>query len=249
VPGKSRVAEFFVKSIVVAALMTAWLAIAQGVPAHLAAALDNPLRSAEDRAADAARKPAETMAFAGVQPGLRIAELLPGQGYYTRLLSKAVGPTGRVITIPWREFATGASRSLANDPRYGNIDIFEENLLGFRPKEPLDMVFTTQNYHDFASPQRAQVNQVLFKALKPGGIYFVLDHSGAPRSGYASLPLHRIDEALIKREIEAAGFKLEAESDLLRNPADDRRSNVFSPAIRGKTDQFLMRFRKPNPSP
>lgn len=234
------------QSIVAAVLAALVLAPVQTSPAHLAAAVANPLRSAEDRAADAARKPAETMAFAGVEPGMRIAELLPGQGYYTRLLSKAVGPTGTVIVIPWREFATGASRAMASDPRYGNIEMFEENLLGFRPKEPLDMVFTTQNYHDFASPQRAQVNQVLFRALKPGGIYFVLDHSGAPRSGYASLPLHRIDEALIKREVEAAGFRLEATSDILRNPADDRRTNVFAPAIRGKTDQFLMRFRKPS---
>ena len=233
------------KSIVAAAILTVLLTLAQPTPDHIAAAVDNPLRPAEDRAADPARKPAQTMTFAGVAPGMRVAELLPGQGYYTRLLSKAVGPTGKVIVIPWREFATGQSRAMANDPRYGNIEIFEENLLGFRPAEPLDMVFTTQNYHDFASPQRAQVNQVLFRALKPGGVYFILDHSGAPRSGYASLPLHRIDEALIRREVEAAGFKLEAQSDLLRNPGDDRRTNVFSPAIRGKTDQFLMRFRKP----
>lgn len=206
------------------------------------AAADRP---AADRAQDAARKPAETLAFAGVEPGMRIAELLPGGGYYTRILSRAVGPKGRVFTIPWGEFQAGRSRALALDPAYGNISLFAENLLAFRPTEPLDMVFTTQNYHDFASPQRGQINQVLFRALKSGGVYFILDHAAKPGSGYAALPLHRIDEALVRREVEAAGFRYVGTSEILRNPADDRTRNVFDPAIRGHTDQFLMKFVKP----
>jgi len=224
---------------------TALLLLAQDAPSPILSAVADPLRPASDRATDADRKPAEILAFAGVKPGMRIAELLPGEGYFTRILSRAVGPAGRVITIPWSEFQTGASRGLSRDPRYGNIEIFEENLLAFRPVQPVDMIFTTQNYHDFQSPQRAQINQVLFRALKPGGLYVILDHSGAPGSAYRSLPLHRIDEALLRREVEAAGFVFAGSSDILRNPADDRRTNVFSPAIRGKTDQFLYKFVKP----
>jgi predicted methyltransferase len=218
-----------------------------GAPAGIGVgqALSDPLRLPAQVASDASRKPAETLAFAGVKPGMRIAELLPGEGYFTRILSRAVGPEGRIIAIPWREFASGASRALAADARYGNIEVFDENLLGFRPSKPLDMVFTTQNYHDFETPHRAGVNQVIFRALKPGGVYFILDHSGAPGSGYNSLRLHRIDEALVRKEVEAAGFVFAGSSDILRNPADDRKTNVFSPAIRGRTDQFLMKFVKP----
>lgn len=211
----------------------------------VAALLADPLRTEADRAADAARKPAETLAFTGVAEGWKVAELLPGGGYYSRLLSRAVGPAGKVYLIPWGEPQTGRSRTLAADPRFGNLVYFGENLLAFRPAQPLDLVFTTQNYHDFASPQRAQINQVVFRALRPGGVYFILDHAGKTGSGYASLPLHRIDEALVIKEVTAAGFVLAGESQALRNPADDRTKNVFDPAIRGHTDQFMLKFVRP----
>ena len=220
-------------------------ALAQAPPSHIAAAVGDPARPAAQRASDAARKPAETMAFAGVAPGMRVAEIFPGEGYYTRLLARAVGPTGRVYVIPWSEPNTGGSRQLAQSPVYGNITGFFENLLAFRPSPPVDMVWTTQNYHDIATPQRAQVNQVLFRALKPGGTYFILDHAAVDGSGYASLPLHRIDVALLKKEVTAAGFVLVAESNLLRNPADSRLTSAFAPSIRGRTDQFLLKFVKP----
>jgi predicted methyltransferase len=215
----------------------------------LAALLADPARTEADRAADGARKPAETLALAGVAEGWKVAELFPGGGYYSRLLSRAVGPAGRVTLIPWGEPQTGRSRTLAADPRFANVTVFEESLLAFRPAEPLDLVFTIQNYHDIASPQRAQANQVVFRALKPGGVYLVGDHAARAGSGYRDLPLHRIDEAVVVREVTAAGFVLAGESQALRNGADDRTKNVFDPAIRGRTDQFLLRFVKPPVSP
>jgi predicted methyltransferase len=212
----------------------------------VAAAVADPLRTDADRAADALRKPAETLSFVGVAEGWTVAELFPGGGYYSRLLSRAVGPKGTVYLIPWGEPQTGRSRTLAADRRFGNLVLFEENLLAFRPKAPLDLVFTSQNYHDIGSPQRAQANQVVFRALKPGGVYFIVDHAAKAGSGYAGLPLHRIDEALVKKEVLAAGFVLAGESQALRNPADDRTRNVFDPAIRGRTDQFMLKFVKPS---
>lgn len=238
-------------SVLAAALLAlaAGAAVAQPQAPHLAAAVADPARPQAHRANDAKRKPAETLAFAGVAPGMRIAEIFPGEGYYTRMLSRAVGPTGRIYVIPWSEPNTGGSRQLALSPVYGNITGFFENLLAFRPVPPVDMIWTTQNYHDIASPQRAQVNQVLFRALKPGGTYFILDHAAVDGSGYASLPLHRIDVALVKKEVAQAGFVFVAESDLLRNPADDRRRSAFDASVRGQTDQFLLKFLKPAPGP
>jgi predicted methyltransferase len=226
-----------------AASFLATPALAQADP--IAAALADPLRPAEDLAADARRKPAETLRFSGVARGMQVAEPFPGGGYFSRLLARVVGPGGHLWLIPWGEPQSGRSKALAADPRYGNVGYFGENLLAFRPPRPLDMVFTVQNYHDVTSPQRPQMNQVLFKALRPGGVYLIVDHAALAGSGYSSLPLHRIDEAIVKKEVEAAGFRFAADSQALRNPADDRRTNVFSPAIRGRTDQFILKFVRP----
>jgi len=226
-----------------ASLMSAGGARAQGDP--IASAIADPLRPDADRAADARRKPAETLAFAQVRPGMKVAELFPGGGYFSRMLSRVVGKDGHVWLVPWQEPQSGRTRRLAADPSYGNFTFVEGNLLGFRPGEPLDLVFTVQNYHDITSPQRAQVNQLIYRWLRPGGAYVILDHAAVDGSGYATLPLHRIDEALVKKEVTAAGFKLAGESQALRNRDDDRKTNVFDPAIRGRTDQFMLRFVKP----
>ena len=226
-----------------ASLMSAGGARAQGDP--IASAIADPLRPDADRAADARRKPAETLAFAQVRPGMKVAELFPGGGYFSRMLSRVVGKEGHVWLVPWQEPQSGRSRNLAADPAYGNFTYVDGNLFGFRPGEPLDLVFTVQNYHDIASPQRAQVNQLIFRWLRAGGAFVVIDHAAIDGSGYATLPLHRIDEALVKKELTAAGFVLAGESQALRNAADDRERNVFDPAIRGRTDQFMLRFVKP----
>lgn len=208
-------------------------------------AISDPARPAQDRLADAARKPAQTLALAGVSPGEKVVELFPGGGYFSRLLSKTVGPTGKVWLLPWQEPQTGRSRNLAADPAYGNIAFYGESPIGFKPPEALDLIFTVQNYHDIEGPQRAQINQLAFRWLKSGGVYFIVDHSAVDGSGYSGLILHRIDRALVIKEVTAAGFKLAGESQALRNPGDDRLTNVFNPSIRGKTDQFMLKFVKP----
>jgi predicted methyltransferase len=235
------------KTPLIAALifaLAAGSAMAQTPSAAITAAVADAGRPDKDRARDAKRKPAETLAFAGVAPGQTVAELLPGDGYFTRIISKTVGPKGHVITIPWNEFQTGMTEDLALNG-YPNITVFREDMLGFRPNPLIDVYFTTQNYHDISPVQRGQVNQVIFKALKPGGVYFILDHAAKVHAGYGAERLHRIDEDIVKQEVLRAGFVLAGESDILRNPADDRSLLVFNPAIRGNTDQFLLKFVKP----
>lgn len=215
------------------------------VPGPILAAVADAGRPEADVAADARRHPAETVAFADVRPGMKVAELFPGGGYFSRILAKTVGREGRLYLIPWMEPQTGRSRALAANPVYGNITFVDGGLIGFRPGEPLDMVFTVQNYHDIGTPQRGQANQVVFKSLKRGGVYFIVDHAAKAGSGYAGIPLHRIDEALVRKEVEAAGFVFAGASPVLRNPADDLSKNVFNPEVRGTTDQFALRFVKP----
>jgi predicted methyltransferase len=229
-------------------------AVAATVPPNIAAAVANPNRPAADRDRDAARKPAEVLSFAGVKPGEQVLELIPGGGYYTRILSGAVGPKGHVTEgLP---NLTGAadvaqkSNGVAADPNFSNVTEAKFTTADLAKLGPVDMVWTSQNYHDL---HLARFNldvvgfdKAVFAALKPGGIFFIEDHAAKDGSGLdAPDKLHRIDEAVVKQEVESAGFKLVGESDLLRNPADDRTLLVFNPAIRGHTDQFLLKFQKP----
>lgn len=215
------------------------------VPAHIAAAVADAGRPGVDVYRDDRRKPAETVAFARVRPGQTIAEMIPGTGYYTRILSKAVGPKGRIYTLPFSEPRAPASRALAADPAYGNITLAAGTPLNLGIAEKVDMVWTSQNYHDIRAG-RAQLNKAVFDALKPGGTYLVIDHSAvAGADEGVLLSLHRIDEAVVKREVLAAGFVLEAESQLLRNPADARKTQVFDREANRNTDQFVLKFRKP----
>jgi predicted methyltransferase len=235
-------------------LSSASLAFA-AVPAPLAAALADSARPATDVARDAARHPGEILSFAGVRPGDRVADFMMGSGYFTRILSAAVGPKGRVYGYQSAEFiayraAYGAEQAaVAAD--YRNVTLIAQPLSAAGLPEGLDLVLTVQNYHDmhlkaFPAGTAGSVNQQVFKALKPGGIYLVIDHAaaaGAPLSVADSL--HRIDAAIVKQEVEAAGFKLVGEDKTLALAADDHSLNVFLPAIRGKTDQFILKFQKP----
>jgi predicted methyltransferase len=210
--------------------------------------LADSIRPEADRARDADRKPAELVAFAGVKPGDKVAELAPGGGYFTRILSGVVGPEGRVYAM-----ASRASPALEELARARPNVVVTVGTPGTIPApEPVDVVWTTLNYHDFKNNMvgdrdgAAAINAAAFQALKPGGLYLVVDHDTAAGAGASQTStLHRIESALVRREVEAAGFRLDAESNLLRHPADDHTIKVVETGIRGKTDQFVLRFRKP----
>ena len=240
----------------VALVLTAAPAAIAATPANVAAAVADPARPADDTKRDADRKPAEMLAFTGVKPGDKVADIIPGGGYFSRLFSAAVGPKGAVYGYMPTEFAKFSKTPLpANgshpDATRPNVTFLTGPMNAFATPEKLDIAWTSQNYHDlhddFAAPSDlAIINKAVFAALKPGGVYIVLDHSAADGSGLAATnTLHRIDAAQVKKEVEAAGFKYEGESNVLRTPADPRTANVFDASIRGHTDQFIYKFRKP----
>jgi len=231
-------------------------ASAADIPGYISAAVNNPDRPAADKARDALRKPGEMMAFAGIHPGQKVIELIPGPGFYfTKVLANVVGPTGHVYAAsPGPSVNAGSDTlppksSLTTDPAFANVS---DAVLpsGLPAVAPVDVVWTAQNYHDFHLTRLhldvPATDRLIFSLLKPGGEFLVIDHSAVAGSGL-DVPdkLHRINEDIVKQEVEAAGFVLEGESDLLRNPADPRTALVFDPSIRGHTDQFVLRFRKP----
>lgn len=218
---------------------------------HILMAIADPRRPEADTARDALRHPADILAFAQVRAGQRIADVGPGGGYYTRLFAVAVGETGRVYGIDRPNAEGRPPRAiLAVAPQYQNVEVVQQGYQGWRVSEPLDTIFISQIYHDFHLPALnldvAQINRDMFAALRPGGTLIVIDHAAHDGSDLSVTDtLHRIDQATLVRELEAAGFRLEAESQVLRNPADDRSLRVFEGDIRGRTDQFVLRFRKP----
>jgi predicted methyltransferase len=228
------------------------------IPANISAAVADGSRPDADKQRDADRKPAETLVFAGVKRGESVAELLPGGGYFTRILSKAVGPQGKVLAVvPPRPANAPADRpdpavrlaGLTGDAGYANVTVLQQPLATVSVPAPVDLVFTAQNYHDLHNVPSLDVavfNKSVFEALKPGGYYVVLDHSAEAGSEVRDTStLHRIDEATVKKEVMAAGFEFAGGSNILANAADPRTAKVFDPAIRGKTDQFILKFRKP----
>jgi predicted methyltransferase len=228
---------------------------AAAVPGYLTAALGDKARPPADSSRDVARKPAELLAFAEVKPGQKVADFMMGGGYFTRILSAAVGPTGKVYAYQSSEFikfraAYGAEQSAVVGD-YKNVVPLTGPLASAGLPDGLDLVMTVQNYHDmhlkpFPAETADTVNKQVFKALRPGGIYLVVDHAALPGAPLeTSDKLHRIDEAVVKKEVEAAGFQLVSEEKLLANPADPHTALVFDPSIRGKTDQFVLKFRKP----
>jgi predicted methyltransferase len=208
-----------------------------------------------DALTDPAMKREEVIAFIGVKPGDRVADIIAGR--FIRALSAAVGPKGKVYAVQADEIVKAhpevppALKKITDQPAYANVEVIVApiNALGLPGK--LDAVVIRQNYHDlhdkFMGPADVPAfNRAVFAALKPGGVYVVLDHAAQAGSGLRNTEdLHRIDPATVKAEVIAAGFKLDGESAILANPADDHTKMVFNPAIRGKTDQFLFRFRKP----
>jgi predicted methyltransferase len=232
-------------------LASAGPALAQ-IPDYIVKAVADPGR-AQDAKNDDRRKAAEIVAFCGAKPGDKVLELIPGGGYFTRVFSKVVGSRGSVYAVQPVEYDEKADKieALAKDKDYGNIALLMQPAAKLTAPQPVDIVFTSQNYHDypdkFMGPtDPAILNAAVFAVLKPGGVYVIVDHSAEPGSGLRDTDtLHRIDEVAVKQQVVAAGFEYVGESDVLRNKSDDRTTNVFSPAIRGRTDQFVYKFRKP----
>jgi predicted methyltransferase len=225
---------------------------APSIPAYISAAVADSARPAEDKQRDADRKPAETLAFAGVKPGETVIEIAPGKGYYTRLLSAIVGPQGKVYAVtspPKPDKPAPPVQAIAADPHYSNVAVIMQPIKEIKLPEGVDLVWTSQNYHDFHNipdVDVATINRDTFAALKSGGTYFVLDHAAeAGSEARDTNTLHRIDEETVKKEVTAAGFKLVGESSILRNKSDPHTAKVFDPEIRGHTDQFVLKFKKP----
>jgi predicted methyltransferase len=227
-------------------------------PSYVAKALADPRRPSEDVARDPARKPAEVIAFARLKPGDQVADVYVGGGYYSRILSAVVGPTGHVYGIIPAEMARNCAPSefagghvLEHDARYRNVSVMVQPAVGFAAPKPLDAIVSSQNYHDLYDgfmehADVAAIDSAFFRALKPGGVLLVVDHVAEAGSGIRDTETrHRIDPSRIRRDLEAAGFAFDGESDVLRNLADDHSLRVFDPKIRGRTDQVVLRFRKP----
>jgi predicted methyltransferase len=245
------------KLIFTAAALAAGLSVsclAADVPAAVSAAVADSARPAADTVRDANRKPAETLAFADIKPGSEIAELMPGGGYFTRLLSVATGPSGHVYALapPPRPNGPNPMPAIAADAHYGNITLlplsYTAHALGL--PEPVDVVWTSDNYHDMHndldSAGMQDFDRHVLEALKPGGMFIVVDHAAAPGRGASDThTLHRIDVETVKTEVTAAGFKLAGSSDVLHNPNDPHTARIFDPSIRGRTDQFILKFVKP----
>jgi predicted methyltransferase len=217
---------------------------------HIVAALADPRRPETDRERDALRRPAEVLAFAGVREGWRVADVGPGGGYYSRLLAVAAGDAGRLYAVDRAGTAERPRPMTAIAPTYSNITHLTDGYAAWNAGEPLDAIFISQIYHDFYLPafnfDVPAANRAMFNALKPGGALIIVDHAAVAGSDISvTNTLHRIDQARVVSDLQAAGFVLEAESDVLRHPEDDRTLRVFESDVRGRTDQFVLRFRRP----
>ena len=241
---------------VLAAAAAAAVAVAQPPSPAVRAAVDDAARPAGDRERDAARHPAEVVAFARVGPGQTVVDFIPGGGYFTRIFAKAVEPGGRVYAVVpellAKAYPPAVENAKAAAAGHPNVEVrVASTLVPPQGDGRVDLVWTAQNYHDlFNGPQGevavAPINAAIFKALKPGGLYVIEDHAAAAGSGARDTnTLHRVDPALVRRQVEAAGFRFDGETRVLANPADDHTKKVFDPAVRGHTDQFVFRFRKP----
>ncbi|HEY8076212.1 MAG TPA: SAM-dependent methyltransferase [Labilithrix sp.] len=234
------------------------------VPASIKAIVDAPDRDEADKKLDAGRKPGETLAFFGVKPGMKVAEIGSSTGYTSELLARAVGESGTVYGInnAWvmEKFAKEPWTARLKKPVMKNtVGVVREIDDPLPPEaKDLDAVFVVLLYHDFfwlagkgadGKVDRAKMNAAVFAALKPGGVYAVIDHSGRPGTGSTEVKtIHRIEEKVVREEIEKAGFKLAADADFLRNPQDPRDWNTapFAAAEkRGTSDRFVLKYVKP----
>lgn len=220
-------------------------------PAHIRAAVESPSRSEEHRERDAARKPAEVLKLAGIEEGDHVVEFAAFGQYYTTMLVEAVGPNGRVdmYDLPYtEEFAGEASRAF--DAAHDNAAYHQQDYNDVEFPQDVDAVLNVLYYHDLQPNEidTARLNEKLYEALEPGGAYLIIDHKAEDGSGWRDAgTIHRMGVETIIDEVTAAGFVLEADSDLLAHPEDDRTQMVFTPGTRGATDRAVLLFRKPAP--
>jgi predicted methyltransferase len=226
--------------------------------AALAAAVADSSRPHSDTARDADRKPEQTLAFSGIKPGDRVADYVADAGYFTRLFANVVGSKGHVYAVEptaffkFQHFVKAVADLQGYAVTHPNITVTAAAALeGLKFPERLDLFWISQNYHDlhdeFMGPvDTVAFNRAVYSALKPGGVYVILDHSAAPGApANVTETLHRIEASTVRREVEAAGFRFDSESSMLANAADPRTAKVFDQTIRGHTDQFILKFRKP----
>jgi predicted methyltransferase len=246
----------------IAALSTSTAGIAEhgiAVPPAISAAVADSHRPAEQTKLDAQRKPTQMIAFAGVKTGDQVADFMPGNAYFSRILSKIVGPAGKVYAFtPGEQIKNcepseiAGSHAIEHDPVYLNVVQLTGPVNAFSLPRKVDVIWIAQNYHDlhnsFLGPADIKlVNKAFFDALKPGGVLIIIDHAAVPGSGLRDTEtLHRIDPRSVRRELEAGGFVFVAQIDDLRNLNDNHARSVFDPVIRGKTDQFVYKFGKPD---
>ena len=220
-------------------------------------AVDDPARPAAFKTADKFRKPAETLQFSGVKSGMTVGEFYPAGGYFTRMLSDVVGPSGHIYAIEnagWNDSVQDDRKMLA-EGKWKNVSLDAQPFGTVRFAKPLDLAWVTQNYHDLKIPQygpggkavdTVAFDRAVYAALKPGGIFFILDHQGPANLRPADIAkMHRIDRDQVVKEVTSVGFKLAGEGNFLRNPGDDHSKPIFDPSIRGHTDQYALKFVKP----
>jgi predicted methyltransferase len=239
--------------LIVTAPWVAAQAAAKPQSAAIAKAVADPARPADQKSTDALRKPAETLAFAGVRPGMVVGEIYPGGGYFTRMLSDVVGPKGHVYGIEndrWKG-AVDADKALLAGGKLNNVSMDAQPFGTVNFPQPLDIAWITQNYHDlkiakFGTVDTLAFDRAVYGALKPGGTFFVLDHQGAPGLTDAEIEkLHRINRDQVIKEVTSAGFKLAAEGNFLRRTGDDHTKPIFDKSVQGHTDQYALKFIKP----
>ena len=242
------------KNVLGAALLALALsgaAMAAAIPGYVTRAVADTARPKADTDRDALRLPAETIAFAGVKPGMKVAEFFPGGGYFTRTLSAVVGPKGHIYGIENAKWDDGSDAKAAAGVKDHNVSVQMAKFGEFSLPQKVDLAWITQNYHDlhiakYGPVDMAAFNKHVYDSLKPGGIYFILDHQANPGTSEAQIAkLHRIEKAQVIREVEAAGFKLAAQGDALHRTSDDHTKSVFDKSVQGRTDQFMLKFVKP----
>jgi len=219
----------------------------------IAAILADPSRPAADRERDAGRMPGQVLAFFDIGPGDKVADLLCGGGYYTRILVPLVGEEGEVYAGNnpfFQRFGEEAITALLTEPGFERVHRIDGPVdeVALPTDGSLDAVIIVLAYHDLwlTDEDRGELNRRVFAALKPGGVYGIVDHHAAEGAGTDVIQsLHRIEERVITEEISAAGFSLTARADFLGNADDDRSLRIFDPSIRGNTDRFVLRFEKP----